>query len=130
MKPGCRARRAATGGTVTAPAPSGPLCLAVEGLRNLLNRESAKVARHNLVRQRQFSERITDLMIRYTNEQLTSADVIAQLVELAREVAAEDDRGRHFDPPLSDDELAFYDAVSENESAVEVQRPDVSRADR
>ena len=99
--------------------------LAVEGLRNLLNRESAKVARHNLVRQRQFSERITDLMTRYTNEQLTSAEVIAQLVELAREVAAEDDRGRHFDPPLSDDELAFYDAVSDNESAVEIQGADV-----
>lgn len=46
-------------------------------------------------------------------------------MELAREVAAEDDRGRHFDPRLSDDELVFYDAVSDNESAVELQGRDV-----
>ncbi|TCK21946.1 type I restriction endonuclease subunit R [Pseudonocardia endophytica] len=99
--------------------------LAIEALRNLLTAESAKVARHNLVRQRAFSERISDLMNRYTNEQLTSAEVIARLVELANEVAAEDDRGKSFDPPLSEDELAFYDAVSTNESAVDVQGPDV-----
>lgn len=99
--------------------------LAIEALHNLLTAESAKVARHNLVRQRAFSERIGELMRRYTNEQLTPAEVIAQLVELAQEVAAEDDRGTTFDPPLSDDELAFYDAVSANESAVDVQGPDV-----
>ncbi|MFP5070167.1 type I restriction endonuclease subunit R [Pseudonocardia nantongensis] len=99
--------------------------LAIEALRNLLTSESAKVARNNLVRQRAFSERISELMRRYTNEQLTSAEVIARLVELAKEVAAEDDRGTSFDPPLSDDELAFYDAVSTNESAIDVQGPDV-----
>ena len=64
-------------------------------------------------------------MTRYTNQQLTSAEVIAELIEMAREVAAESDRGRHFVPPLSEDELAFYDAVSTNESAVELQGEDV-----
>lgn len=55
------------------------------------------------------------------NQQLTSAEVIAAMIELAREVAAEADRGQRFSPPLNDDELAFYDAVATNESAVDVQ---------
>lgn len=42
-------------------------------------------------------------------------------IEVAKEVAAEADRGSKFTPPLSSDELAFYDAVAENESAVELQ---------
>ena len=77
------------------------------------------------MRQRAFSERIAEIMNRYTNQQLTSAEVIAALVELAKEVAAEAARGSHFSPPLSSDELAFYDAVATNESAVEAQGDDV-----
>ncbi len=46
---------------------------------------------------------------------LTSAEVIAELIEMAKEVAAE---AKRFSPPLSESELAFYDAVSTNESAV------------
>lgn len=99
--------------------------LAIEALRNLLTEESRKVSRHNLVRQRAFSERIKELMNRYTNQQLTSAEVIAELIALAREVAAESRRGERFTPPLSEDELAFYDAVSTNRSAVEKQGEDV-----
>ena len=94
--------------------------LAIEALRKLVAEESAKVSRNNLVRQRAFSERVTELMIKYTNQQLTSAEVIAELVELAREVAAESDRGARFTPPITTDELAFYDAVAQNESAVDV----------
>lgn len=99
--------------------------LAIEALRALLTEESGKVTKHNLVRQRAFSERIAELMRKYTNQQLTSAEVIAALIEMAREVAAEGNRGQHFSPPLSTDELAFYDAVSTNESAVEQQGEDV-----
>lgn len=77
------------------------------------------------MRQRAFSERIAEIMNRYTNQQLTSAEVIAELVELAKEVAAEASRGETFSPTLSNDELAFYDAVATNESAVEVQGDDV-----
>ena len=95
--------------------------LAIEALRKLLTEESARTTRNNLVRQRAFSERITELMTKYTNQQLTSAEVIAELVALAREVAAEANRGNSFVPPLNHDELAFYDAVAQNESAVEVQ---------
>jgi type I restriction enzyme R subunit len=102
--------------------------LAIEALRNLLTAEAATVTRNNLARQRAFSERIKELMNRYTNQQLTSAEVIAELIALAKEVAAEGDRGQRFTPPLSDDELAFYDAVSENDSAVELQGEDVLAA--
>jgi type I restriction enzyme R subunit len=99
--------------------------LAIEALRDLLTEESGHATGHNLVRQRAFSERIKELMNKYTNQQLTSAEVIAELIELAKEVAAEGNRCRHFTPPLSADELAFYDAVSTNQSAVELQGEDV-----
>ncbi|MGW4017753.1 type I restriction endonuclease subunit R [Rhodococcus ruber] len=99
--------------------------LAIEALRKLINEEARKVARHNLVRQRAFSQRLQELMNKYTNSQLTSAEVIAALVEVAQEVQAEGDRGRRFDPPLDWHELAFYDAVAQNESAVTEQGDDV-----
>ncbi|MBF6253125.1 type I restriction endonuclease subunit R [Nocardia farcinica] len=99
--------------------------LAIEALRAVLTEEVRRSTRHNLVRQRAFSERIRDLMNRYTNQQLTSAEVIAELIALAREAAAERDRGRRFTPALNEDELAFYDAVCENESAVEQMGDDV-----
>ncbi|MFD4469387.1 type I restriction endonuclease subunit R [Rhodococcus sp. NPDC058505] len=95
--------------------------LAIEALRTLINEESRKAARHNIVRQRAFSARLQELMRKYTNSQLTSAEVIAAMVEMAQEVAREADRGKRFDPPLGVDELAFYDAVSQNPSAVEQQ---------
>ena len=99
--------------------------LAIEALRAMLVSESARTSRYNLVRQRAFSERLTELMNKYTNQQLTAAEVIAELIAMARDVAAEQDRGKSFDPPLNEDELAFYDAVSENESAREVMGDDV-----
>jgi type I restriction enzyme R subunit len=95
--------------------------LAIEALRKLLTEESARATGSNVVRARAFSERIVELMTKYTNQQLTSAEVIAELVALAREVAAEGNRGAHFKPALTQDELAFYDAVALNESAVQQQ---------
>lgn len=115
---------AVTSFQVKAQAASNPH-LAIEALRALLMEEAEKATRHNLVRQRAFSERITEVMRKYTNQQLTSAEVIAELIEMAEEVAAEGNRGQHFTPPLSTDELAFDDAVSTNDSAVELQGEDV-----
>ncbi|GAB3253814.1 type I restriction endonuclease subunit R [Arthrobacter pigmenti] len=99
--------------------------LAIEALRKLVTEESARTTRHNTIRQRAFSERITELMNKYTNQQLTSAEVIAELVAMAKEVVDEASRGSRFSPPLNEDELAFYDAVSQNESAVELQGEDI-----
>ena len=103
--------------TQQAPNPQ----LAIEALRALIAEETQRTTRNNVIRQRVFSERITELMNKYTNQQLTSAEVIAELVALAREVAEEANRGQQFTPPLDDDELAFYDAVALNQSAVQEQ---------
>ncbi|MFI7190187.1 type I restriction endonuclease subunit R [Nocardia nova] len=92
--------------------------LAIEALRDALTAEVNYSTRNNLVRQKAFSERLRELMNKYTNQQLTSAQVISALIELAREAAKERDRGATFTPRLNEDELAFYDAVHENESAV------------
>ena len=54
------------------------------------------------------------------NQQLTSAEVIAELIELAKEVVADGNRGQRFTPLLNEDELAFRDAVSTKPSAVEL----------
>jgi type I restriction enzyme R subunit len=62
---------------------------------------------------------------RYTNQNLTAAQVIAELVALAKEVSADANRGSTFAPPLNNNELAFYDAVSQNESAVTGMGTDV-----
>lgn len=99
--------------------------LAIEALRAVLNQELAAATKNNVVRQRAFSDRIADLIRRYTNQQLTSAEVIAELIAMAKEVATEGNRGKHFTPPLSHDELAFYDAVAQNRSAVELQGEEV-----
>ncbi len=99
--------------------------LAIEALRDLLTEETNQSTRNNIVRHRAFSEKLRELMNKYTNQQLTSAEVIAELIEFAKEVAAEGNRGAHFAPPLNSDELAFYDAVASNESAVEIQGEDV-----
>lgn len=92
--------------------------LAIEALRDALTEEVRHTTSNNLVRQKAFSERLHQLMNKYTNQQLTSAQVIAALIELAKEAAAERDRGKKFTPALNEDELAFFDAVHENESAV------------
>lgn len=67
--------------------------LAIEALRALLAEEMGGAAKNNLVRQRAFSDRVSELMRKYTNQQLTSAEVIAELIAMAKEVAAEGDRG-------------------------------------
>ena len=72
--------------------------LAIEALRAMLLEESATATSNNVVRQRAFSERITELLNKYTNQQLTSAEVIAAMVELSQEVAAEASRGAQFTP--------------------------------
>jgi len=102
--------------TQEAPHPQ----IAIEALRALVHQESAKATRHNALRARAFSERITELMRKYTNQQLTSAEVIAELIALAKDVVAEAARGDRFTPPLDEDQLAFFDAVATNESAVDV----------
>ncbi len=91
--------------------------LAIEALRALVAAETRKLTEGNLVRNRMFSERLEEVMIRYTNSNLTSAEVIQVLFEMARELAAEDERGAKYQ--LNRDETAFWDALRDNDSAQE-----------
>jgi type I restriction enzyme R subunit len=74
------------------------------------------MARRNVVAERRFSEMLERAMNAYNNRSITAAEVIAELVELAKEMKIEHERGATLG--LRDDELAFYDAVCQNDSAV------------
>nr|WP_243709533.1 type I restriction endonuclease subunit R [Micromonospora sp. 15K316] len=94
--------------------------LAASALRRLIERKMREVTKHNVVRQERFSAQLEDLMNRYMRQQLTSAQLIVELVELAKQVSADARRGQQFDPPLNHAELAFYDAVAQNGAATEL----------
>jgi type I restriction enzyme R subunit len=98
--------------------------LAVEALRRLIQQKMREVTKHNIVRQESFSARLEDLMTRYMRQQLTSAQLIAELVAMAKDVSADARRGQKFDPPLNHAELAFYDAVARNGIAAAVMGTD------
>lgn len=99
--------------------------MAIEGLRADILRGATEATHGNTVRSQMFSERINNLMIRYANQQLTAAEIIAEMVELAKEVVQEADRGKQFTPPLQYDELAFYDMlVQGDDTAVDIMGSD------
>jgi type I restriction enzyme R subunit len=85
-------------------------------LERLLADKIRTLRRRNVVQARQFSELLDDAIRRYTNRALTTAEIIGELVKLAKEMRAADARGAQLG--LRDDELAFYDAVCQNEPAV------------
>ncbi|MFJ7205223.1 type I restriction endonuclease subunit R [Streptomyces sp. NPDC098789] len=91
--------------------------LVAEALRRMIEQKMREVTKHNVVRHESFSERLNDLMRRYMLQQLTSAQAIAELAALARQVSEEARRGERFDPPLNHAELAFYDAVAHRDMA-------------
>jgi type I restriction enzyme, R subunit len=88
----------------------------IELLKRLINAELKTLGRRNLIVERKFSEMLERAMRSYTNRSLTAAEVIAELVELAKQMKVESDRGTTLG--LRDDEIAFYDAVRQNDSAV------------
>lgn len=85
-------------------------------LRRLLNDQIRTVQRTNIVQGRKFSEMLDEAVNRYTNRSLTTAEIIAELVKLAKEMR--DAQQRHKELGLREDEVAFYDAVAQNDSAV------------
>jgi type I restriction enzyme R subunit len=92
--------------------------LALETMRQLLNDSIRSRSKANVVETRAFSERLEDAIARYHANALTTAEVLQELIELARDIRAARQRGE--ESGLSEDEIAFYDALSENKSAVEV----------
>jgi type I restriction enzyme R subunit len=85
-------------------------------LRRLLNDQIRTTAKTNLVQSRKFSEQLEEAINRYTNRSLSTAEIIAELVQLAKEMREQQQRGSMLG--LKDDEVAFYDAIFTNDSAV------------
>ena len=99
--------------------------LALETLRKLLNDQIKISERTNLVQAQKFREALEKAMLGYTNKQISTAQMIAQLLELAKWVR---EAKRHGDElGLSNEETAFYDALAENRSAKEVMKSDQLR---
>jgi len=92
--------------------------LAIELLRKLLNDELKSHMRKNLVQSRSFAEMLERTIRAYQNRTLESAEVIAELIKLAEEMREAQKRGEKLN--LTDDEIAFYDALEVNDSAVKV----------
>jgi type I restriction enzyme R subunit len=99
--------------------------LALETLRKLLNDQIKTSERKNLVQAQKFREALEKAMIGYTNKQITTAEMIAQLLELAKWVREAKRQGQELG--LSDEENAFYDALAENGSAKNVMKSDTLR---
>jgi len=92
--------------------------LAVELLRKLLSGEIRTRRRTNVVQARSFSEMLEQSLRRYQNRAIEAAQVIEELIGLARDMRDAERRGENLG--LSDEELAFYDALETNDSAVKV----------
>jgi len=92
--------------------------LAVELLQKLLKGELATRRRKNVVQARSFAEMLEQTIRRYQNRAIEAAQVIEELIQLAKDMRAANARGEKLG--LSEDELAFYDALETNDSAVKV----------
>jgi len=92
--------------------------LAVELLQKLLKGEIRTRRRHNVVQARSFSEMLEQAIRKYQNRAIETAQVIEELIALAKEMREAGRRGEQLG--LTEDEVAFYDALETNDSAVKV----------
>ncbi len=99
--------------------------LAVELLQKLLRGEVTTRRSRNVVQARSFAEMLEQTLRRYRNRAIEAAQVIEELIGLAREMREANARGERLG--LSEDELAFYDALETNDSAVSVLGDDTLR---
>lgn len=99
--------------------------LAVEVLRRLLYGEIKSLRRKNVVQARSFAELFEPALRRYQNRAIEAAQVLEELIALAKELRQADSRGESLG--LSAEELAFYDALETNDSAVKVMGDETLR---
>ncbi|TAK28383.1 MAG: DUF3387 domain-containing protein [Chloroflexota bacterium] len=92
--------------------------LAVELLQKLLNDEIKLRSRRNVVQSRSFAEMLERTLRSYKNRAIETAQIIEELIELAKEMREASQRGEELG--LTEDEVAFYDAPETNDSAVQV----------
>ncbi len=99
--------------------------LAFEMLKKLLNDEIKIKFRKNIVEAKRFSELLEEAIKKYINRTIETAQIIEELINLAKEMKAAHQRGEQLN--LSEDELAFYDALEVNDSAVKILGDEVLR---
>ena len=99
--------------------------LAFEALKKLLNDEIRIMSKKNMVQAKSFMDLLDKTIKKYTNRSIEAAQVIEELIELARKVRDEKGRGKELN--MNDDEVAFYDALEVNDSAVKVLGDDALR---
>jgi type I restriction enzyme R subunit len=99
--------------------------LAVELLRKLLSEEIKTRSRRNVVQSHKFSELLLSSIRKYQNRAIEAAQVIEELIALAKQVREAAGRGEKL--KLTEDEVAFYDALGVNDSAVKVMGDDALR---
>ena len=100
--------------------------LALELLKKILNDEIKERSKKNLIQGRKLSEMLERTIKKYQNNLITAAQVIEELIGLAKDIRAEDKRFEGLG--LSLDEIAFYDALAENGSARDVLGDEQLRA--
>ena len=94
------------------------LNLAVELLRKLLKGEVKARSKRNVVQGRSFADLLEQAIRKYQNRAIETAQVIEELIQLAKDMRAANERGEAL--KLTEDEMAFYDALEVNDSAVRV----------
>ena len=99
--------------------------LAVELLQKLLKGELSTRRKKNVVQARSFAQMLEQTLRRYQNRTVEAAQVVEELIQLARELREANARGEELG--LSEDELAFYDALETNDSAVQVLGDEILR---
>ena len=99
--------------------------LAIELLQKLLNGEVNTRKKRNVVQARSFAEMLEQTIRRYQNRAIEAAQVIEELIKIAKQLREADRRGEELG--LTDDEVAFYDALEANDSAVEILGDDTLR---
>lgn len=92
--------------------------LAIELLKKILNNELKVRAKTNLVKSKKLLEMLEGAIKRYQNNLLTTAEIIQELINIAKQIKESDKEGEKLG--LNNDEVAFYNALEVNDSAVQV----------
>lgn len=92
--------------------------LAFEALKKLLNDEIRIISKKNMVQAKSFMDLLDKTIKKYTNWSIEAAQVIEELIELARKVRDEKNRGKEIN--LNEDEIAFYDALVDHDGVKQV----------
>lgn len=99
--------------------------IAIELLKKILDDEIKTRVKKNFIQSKKLSDMLDAAIKKYQNNLLTAAQVIEELIRIAREIKVSDERGENLG--LTEDEIAFYDALAMNESAKEVLGDDTLR---